>query len=90
MNSLKYIKDNIKKIHKYRKNVVCTFFQKNSSHIRIDFENTSNNKTISFYTSLTPSDRNFARVLARSFNQSLISIGVMPFRDEESFTISYF
>ncbi len=90
MNSISYIKDNIRKIQKNRPHVVCSYTQKNSSHVRVDLENTSNSKTSFFHTSLTPSDRNFSRVLARSFNKALVLIGAEPFRDDDSFTISYY
>jgi hypothetical protein len=66
--------------------IVCTFSK--NKHIAVLLKNLKNNKKIFIYTSSTPSDCNFSRVLASQFNDALYKLGAEKLKVKQDFKIS--
>jgi hypothetical protein len=61
-----------------------------NKHIAVLLENIRSNKKIFVFTSCTPSDKNFSRVIARQFNEALVKLDVEKLRVKHDFKISYY
>lgn len=85
-NAEKIVNRFIKTIQNKYPYIVCTFSK--NKHIAVLLRNLKNNKKIFVYTSSTPSDCNFARVLARQFNDALLKLGAHKLQVKHDFKIS--
>ena len=63
--------------------------QTKNKHIAVLLTNLLNKKKVFVYTSSTPSDINFSRVLAREFNQALLKLEVDKLQIKCDFKIYY-
>ena len=83
----KIVRNFIKTIEEEYPFIKCQF--KRNKHIAVLLENLTSRKKTFVYTSCTPSDKNFTRVLAREFNEALAKLEVAKLRIKHDFKISY-
>jgi hypothetical protein len=83
----KIVEDFIDTIEEKYPFIKCTFTK--NGHIAILLNNLQNNKKTFVYTSSTPSDQNFPRVLARHFNDALLKLDVDKLQIKHDFKISF-